>query len=45
MAAPGSSELAKDEGDDMANSLVGLWPRNRDQRGENGGGNAPGGSG
>ncbi|AQK73195.1 ypt homolog4 [Zea mays] len=29
MAAPGSSELAKNEGDGMTNSLVGLWQRDR----------------
>ncbi|PWZ24622.1 GTP-binding protein YPTM2 [Zea mays] len=42
MAAPGSSELAKNEGDGMTNSLVGLWQRDRGQRGENGMGKAPG---
>jgi hypothetical protein len=36
MAAPGSSELAKNKGEGMANSLVGLWPRDQGQRGENG---------
>jgi hypothetical protein len=45
MTAPGLSEVAKDEGDDTANSLVGLWPRDRGLRGENGGIKAPGGSG
>jgi hypothetical protein len=35
MAAPGSPELAKNEGEGMANSLVGLWPRDWGQRGEN----------
>jgi hypothetical protein len=45
MAAPGSSELAKNEGDGMTNSLVGLWQRDRGQRGENGMGKAPGRSG
>jgi hypothetical protein len=34
---PGSPELASNEGDDSANSLAGLWPRDRGQRGENGG--------
>jgi hypothetical protein len=36
MAASGSSELAKNEGEGATNSLVGLWPRDRGQRGENG---------
>jgi hypothetical protein len=45
MLAPRSPELAKDEGDGTVNSLVGLWPQDRVQRGENGGGKAPGGSG
>jgi hypothetical protein len=36
MAAPGSPELAKNEGEGTANSLVGLWSRVRGQRGENG---------
>jgi hypothetical protein len=35
MAAPGSPELAKNEGEGAANSLVGLWPRDRGQRREN----------
>jgi hypothetical protein len=34
---PGSPELARNEGDDSANSLVGLWPQDRGQRGENDG--------
>jgi hypothetical protein len=29
MAASGSPELARDEGDGTTNSLVGLWPRDR----------------
>jgi hypothetical protein len=41
---PGSSGLARTEEEDSANSLVGLWPRDRGQRGENGRGKAPGGS-
>jgi hypothetical protein len=45
MATLGSPELAKDEGDDTTNSLVGLWPRDPGQRGENSGGKAPRGSG
>jgi hypothetical protein len=40
-----SPELARNEEEDSANSLVGLWPRDQGQRGENGGGKAPGGSG
>jgi hypothetical protein len=36
IAAPGSLELAKNEGEGTANSLVGLWPRDQGQRGENG---------
>jgi hypothetical protein len=36
MAAAGSPELAKNEGEGTANSLVGLWPRDLGQRGENG---------
>jgi hypothetical protein len=43
-AVSGSPELAKDEGDGTANSLVGLWPQDRGQRGENDGGKAPSGS-
>jgi hypothetical protein len=35
---PGSPGLARTEQEDSANSLVGLWPRDRGQRGENGGG-------
>jgi hypothetical protein len=42
---PGSPELARNEGDDSVNSLAGLWPRDRGQRGENGGENVSGGSG
>jgi hypothetical protein len=41
----GSPELAKDEGDDKANSLVELWPRDRGQRRENDGEKAPSGLG
>jgi hypothetical protein len=40
----GSPELARNEGDDSANSLAGLWPRDRGPRGENGGEKALGGS-
>jgi hypothetical protein len=42
---PGSSGLARNEEEHSPNSLVGLWPRDWGQRGENGGGKAPGGSG
>jgi hypothetical protein len=35
-AALGSPELAKNEGEGAANSLVRLWPRDQGQRGENG---------
>jgi hypothetical protein len=45
MAVPGSSELARNEEDDSVNSMVGLWPRDRGQRGENGRGKTPGRSG
>jgi hypothetical protein len=43
-AVPVSPELARNEEEESANSLVGLWPRDRGQRGENGGEKAPGGS-
>jgi hypothetical protein len=43
-AVLGSSGLAKNEEEDSANSLVGLRPRDRGQKGENGGGKASGGS-
>jgi hypothetical protein len=36
MVALGSPELAKNEGEGTVNSLVGLWSRDRGQRGENG---------
>jgi hypothetical protein len=39
---PGSPGLARTEEEDSANSLVGLWPRDRGQRGENDRGKAPG---
>jgi hypothetical protein len=42
---PGSPELARNEGDNSVNSLAGLWPRDRCQRGENDGEKALGGSG
>jgi hypothetical protein len=42
--APGSPGLARNEEEDSTNLLVGLWPRDPGQRGESGGGNAPGGS-
>jgi hypothetical protein len=42
---PGSPVLARTEEEDSANSLVGLWPRDRGQRGENDRGKAPGWSG
>jgi hypothetical protein len=35
-AVPGSPGLARTKKEDSANSLVGLWPRDRGQRGENG---------
>jgi hypothetical protein len=34
--------LARTKEEDLVNSLVGLWPRDRGQRGENSGGKAPG---
>jgi hypothetical protein len=40
----GSSGLARNEEEDSANLLVGLWPRDPGQRGESGRGKAPGGS-
>jgi hypothetical protein len=43
-AVPGSPELVRDGEDDSANSMAGLWPRDRGQRGGNDGGKAPGGS-
>jgi hypothetical protein len=42
---PGSSGLAKNEEEDSVNSLVGLRPRDRGQRGDNGRGKASGGLG
>jgi hypothetical protein len=45
MAVPGSSELVREEEDDSANSMAGLWRRDRGQRGGNGGGKASGGAG
>jgi hypothetical protein len=42
---PRSPGLARNEEEHSANSLVGLWPRDQGQRGENGGGKASGGSG
>jgi hypothetical protein len=39
---PGSSGLARTEEEDSVNSLVGLWPRGRGQRGENSGGEGSG---
>jgi hypothetical protein len=36
MMVLGSPELAKNEGEGAAYSPVGLWPRDRGQRGENG---------
>jgi hypothetical protein len=44
-AVSGSSGLARTEKEDSVNSLVGLWPRDQGQTGENGGGKAPGGLG
>jgi hypothetical protein len=44
-AVPGSPGLARNEEEHSADSLVGLWPRDRGQRGENGGGKALGGLG
>jgi hypothetical protein len=43
-AVPGSSELVREGEDDSANSMAGLWPRDRGPRGGIGGGKAPGGS-
>jgi hypothetical protein len=37
-AVPGSPELVRDDEDDSTNSMAGLWPRDRGQRGGNGGG-------
>jgi hypothetical protein len=45
MAVPGLPELVREGEDDSANSTAGLWPRDQDQRGGNGGGKAPGGPG
>jgi hypothetical protein len=45
MAVPGSPELVREGEDDSANSMAGLWPRDRGQRGGNGGGKALGGLG
>jgi hypothetical protein len=44
-AVPGSSELVRGGEEDSPNSMAGLWPRDRGQRGENGGGKAPSGPG
>jgi hypothetical protein len=41
---PGSPELARNEWDDLANLLVGLWSQDRGQRGENDEEKALGGS-
>jgi hypothetical protein len=40
---PGSPELVREREDDSANSMAGLWSRDRGQRGENGGEKASGG--
>jgi hypothetical protein len=45
MAVQGSPELVREGEDDSVNSMEGLWPRDRGQRGGNSGGKAPGGSG
>jgi hypothetical protein len=45
MEVPGSPELVREGEDDLANSMAGLWPRDRGQRGGNDGGKAPGGPG
>jgi hypothetical protein len=45
MAVPGSPELVREGEDDLVNSMAGLWPRDRGQRGGNDGGKAPGGPG
>jgi hypothetical protein len=42
---PGSSGLARIGEENLANTLVGFWPRERGQKWENGGGRASGGSG
>jgi hypothetical protein len=42
-AVPGSPELVREGEDDSANSMAGLWPRVRGQRGGNGGEKALGG--
>jgi hypothetical protein len=42
-AVSGSPELVRDGEDDSANLMAGLWPRDRGQRGGNGGRKAPGG--
>jgi hypothetical protein len=44
-AVSGSPELVIEGEDDSTNSMAGLWPRDRGQRGGNGGGKAPGGPG
>jgi hypothetical protein len=44
-AVPGSPELVRAGEDDSANSMARLWPRDRGQRGGNGGGKAPCGPG
>jgi hypothetical protein len=45
MVVLGSPELVREGEDDLANSMAGLWPRDRGQRGGNGEGKAPGGPG
>jgi hypothetical protein len=45
MVVLGSPELVKEGEGDSANSMAGLWPRDRGQRGVNGGGKTPGGPG
>jgi hypothetical protein len=44
-AVLGSPELGRDGENNSANSVARLWPRDRGQRGENGGEKAPGGPG
>jgi hypothetical protein len=44
-AVPGSPELVREGEDNSTNSMAGLWPRDRGQKGGNGGGKAPGGPG
>jgi hypothetical protein len=45
MAVPRSPELVREGEDDSANSMTGLWPRDRGQRGGNDGEKALGGPG